>query len=108
MGSGALGVFLLDDKGFKEFPVDIEEHDPAFVALCFDDDGRLWVTSRTGEVYRFDGVLWMRVGNARDLGLACVARLIPDGSGAWVFGQSGVSGNTAVWKAGRWPRCWGG
>jgi len=106
--AGRWGIFRLDANGFREFPVDTDENDPAFVALAFDEAGSLWVASRTGRIHRYDGLVWMRMGDAGELGLASLDRIVPArGGGVWVFSFSGGGPVAARAKAGRWET-WGG
>jgi len=97
------GIFRLDDNGFTEYHVDVDEPDPAFVSLCFDDNGYLWVATRTSLIYRFDGMLWMRMADQNNPGLGSVDRILPDGTGGvWAFRFDGPGGGAAQWRSGHW------
>jgi ligand-binding sensor domain-containing protein len=65
--AGRWGIYRRTDGGYSEFVHDIVSADPAFTALCFDEHGWLWTATRSGDVYRYDGELWLRMGEAEEV-----------------------------------------
>jgi ligand-binding sensor domain-containing protein len=96
------GVYRRD--GGRYLPIDarLSERQPVFSAIGFDDEGYLWVGTQAGNVYRFDGTVWMRLADAGDVNLGAVRGFDVDGGGrVWTTGSNGA---VAVYHYGRWTR----
>jgi ligand-binding sensor domain-containing protein len=48
------------EAGWSDLTPDVAEPDPAFTAVIADGGSEIWVGSRSGALYRFDGHLWLR------------------------------------------------
>lgn len=48
------------------------------IALTFDESGRLWAGSHTGEVFRYDGQLWVEIADRQDLSAGPIHGLVVD------------------------------
>lgn len=97
-GTGALwaggrwGIFKrTEDGGYNEFIEDTGAVEPAFTALVFDDASRLWAATRAGAVYRYDGELWLRVGERGEVLGGSVEALRVQGGSVWAVAPAGVS-----------------
>lgn len=84
-GAGRWGLFRRTAKGWRPFAVDTREPEPAFSALVFDARGSLWTGSRSGNVYRFDGELWERMGEGTELAPKPPSRMVAGEGGLWVL-----------------------
>ncbi len=86
---GARGVHRVAPGPVTAFEVDTRERDPDCRALAFDASGSLWVATGRGNILRFDGLVWMRMGTRRDPGGRAV-RLAGDGEGGmWTIAPYG-------------------
>ena len=48
-------------RGWFDMRPDVLEADPAFTAASVDAGGALWIGTRSGTIYRFDGEVWLRI-----------------------------------------------
>jgi len=53
-------------SGWIDLHPDVVEADPSFTAARVDDDGALWVGTRSGAIYRYDGELWLRMARGSE------------------------------------------
>lgn len=74
-----------------EVDPDIDPRPPLFRSLAFDSSGHLWAGAESGEIFRFDGDVWVRWADRGELCGAAVERLIIDRRGTvWALSGSGV------------------
>jgi len=85
------GLYRSGAGGWEEVVPDVDPRPPLFASLAFDSAGSLWAGSQSGEVYRFDGELWMRLSAPGELTETAVDRLAVDGDG-WIWAGAGLEG----------------
>jgi ligand-binding sensor domain-containing protein len=87
------GVFRKSGGLFEEIPLDHGGRIAVVTAMTFDREGHLWVGTDTGEVLKFDGSLWLCLGERDELTGGEVAAIVQDEFGTvWVFSpQTGVT-----------------
>jgi ligand-binding sensor domain-containing protein len=78
---------------------DVVETDPAYTALVVDDMGT-WVGTRTGELYRYDGELWLRLARSSSTTRGPIDEIGAAGDGAWAL----TGGRPARCVDGGWRR----
>jgi ligand-binding sensor domain-containing protein len=66
------------DRWIGVYPA-IEPQAPLFISLAFEPSGRLWAGTQSGEVYRFDGELWIQYGPPAELTPGPFCRIRVDG-----------------------------
>jgi ligand-binding sensor domain-containing protein len=94
------GIYRRGEAGYAGVNVHLSERQPVFSAIGFDERGSLWVGTQAGNVHRYDGQIWMRMGDAGDLNLGAIRALVSDGEGRlWVTGSNG---GVAAYHYGRW------
>jgi ligand-binding sensor domain-containing protein len=95
---GRWGIYQRAASGFGEFRHDIAAVEPLFTAVDFDGEGRLWTATRTGAVYRYDGELWMRMGDARETACVGIEGLYAGDGRVWVYSRERL----AHYDTGEW------
>jgi ligand-binding sensor domain-containing protein len=87
------GLFKREGSLVRDMTPELPGLQNYFTALAFDGGGNLWAGSYTGDVYRFDGRLWMPFGDEDGLPTAPVEKLVADGRGRVfaLFPAAGVS-----------------
>jgi ligand-binding sensor domain-containing protein len=94
------GIYQRDGDRYVEFDARVSERNPVFSAIGFDGVGALWVGTQAGNVHRYDGELWMRMGDADELTGGAVRAFAADGRGRlWV---TGANGGVSVYNGARW------
>ncbi|MDH3216509.1 MAG: hypothetical protein OEN01_09490 [Candidatus Krumholzibacteria bacterium] len=84
------GILHKEGDGWTIITVDIEPRTPLFVSLAFDDAGHLWAGTSAGEVYRFDGEIWVRYADRHQLSSGPIFALLVDRSQTlWALSRSG-------------------
>jgi hypothetical protein len=53
-------------SGWTDLRPDVNEADPSFTAAHADESGALWVGTRSGAIYRYDGDIWLRMARGRE------------------------------------------
>jgi ligand-binding sensor domain-containing protein len=101
VAAGRWTVRRLDGGAWSDLHPDVIEPDPAYTTAHVDDHGRLWVGTRAGSLYRYDGDIWLRIEHSGgDDARAVLGVLMGNGD---VWGR--VANNVA--RAGRdgwqWP-----
>ncbi|MDH5268484.1 MAG: hypothetical protein OEY32_00975 [Candidatus Krumholzibacteria bacterium] len=66
IAAGRWTVRRREGAGWTDMHPDLAEADPAFTAARTDADGALWVGTRSGAIYRFDGDIWLRVARGSE------------------------------------------
>ena len=100
---GRFGLFRQEGDGFVAFPVDVRDRDLSFEAIAFDELGDLWLAARDGAVYRYDGVAWLRLADAGELGRT--HRLVPrTGGGVWAIATEPAAPRVSRYRQGGWAR----
>lgn len=86
-----------DNSGWADMTPGLLDADPAFASVFVDDRNMVWVGSRSGGLYRYDGEIWVRYEQPltnpealRD------ARAYPDEDWA-LLGSMPVRGNDGSW-----------
>lgn len=88
------GLWRKDQDDWTEIKPDIDSRSPLFVSMAFDSTGNLWVGTDAGEIYRFDGEIWIRFADKGELTDRPIDGLIVDGKRRpWA-----VSASTGVFK----------
>jgi len=65
--SNPWGLMRREGGAWSEIDPVIEPGSPRFVSLAIDELGQLWAGTHTGEVYRFDGRLWVAFAEQHEL-----------------------------------------
>lgn len=89
--AGRWGIYRRTDDGYNDFVQDIVEVEPAFTTLCFDANGWLWTATRSGNVYRYDGDLWLPMGESGEVLGGAVEKLCAERGAVWAAARSGVA-----------------
>jgi ligand-binding sensor domain-containing protein len=85
------GLLRRQGDEWQEVRADIEPRPPVFLSLAFDAGGHLWAGGHNGEVFRFDGDLWVPFAGGEEIGTAPVFRLLVDNRNAvWALTRTGV------------------
>jgi ligand-binding sensor domain-containing protein len=58
-------VIRKSETGWTDMTPNVGERDPAFASVVADGGKTIWVGTRSGALYRFDGEIWMRYAQAR-------------------------------------------
>jgi hypothetical protein len=66
IAAGRWTVRRREGGAWTDMQPDLTEADPAFTAARTDADGALWVGTRSGAIYRFDGDIWLRVARGSE------------------------------------------
>ncbi len=92
--SNRWGVFRKDGRRFIEVPLDIRGETHVISSMVFEPNGYLWAGTDRGEVLKFDGRTWLRLGESDELTGGPIDRILRVGSGrVWALSQrSGISG----------------
>jgi ligand-binding sensor domain-containing protein len=87
------GVFKRDDGRFRDASPEFTGLRTYFLAITFDNDGNLWAGSFLGDVYEFDGKIWMPCGYRDEIFGGPIDDITVDGEGrVWVLSRNaGVS-----------------
>jgi len=87
------GLFRGISGRFEEIPIEHVGRAAVLTALCLDREGRLWLGTDEGEVLRYDGSLWLCLGERDELTGGQVDAIVQDGSGSiWALSpQTGVA-----------------
>jgi ligand-binding sensor domain-containing protein len=94
------GIYQRVGERYVEVVASLSERNPVFSALGFDGVGALWLGTQAGNVHRYDGELWMRMGDAAELAGGAVRDLRADGRGRlWV---RGANGGVSFYNGARW------
>ena len=102
VSAGRWTVHRFEDGKWTDMRPDVPEADPAFTVARAGDHGELWVGTRAGSLYRYDGELWLRVARADqrvDDGAVLDAFISAPGD---VWGRIGRT--AAVARSGYWER----
>lgn len=98
LAAGRWTVSRKDDSGWTDMTPSLADADPAFASVFVDDQNVVWVGSRSGALYRYDGEIWVRYEQAwtspealRD------ARAYPARDWA-LLGATPVRGNDGIWS----------
>ena len=84
------GLLRREGGEWQEIRPEIEPRPPVFLALSFDAAGQLWAGAHSGEVFRFDGTLWVPYAGYGELGNSPVSRLLVDSRQAvWAVTRMG-------------------
>ncbi len=75
------GLFRKTGGRFEELPVPTADRPPIFTAIRFDPYGQLWAGTDRGEIFKYDGLVWLRLGEKVDLMEGSIDRLEIDGDG---------------------------
>ena len=68
----------------------IEPRAPIFLSLAFDADGHLWAGSTTGEVFRYDGAIWVRYAERYEISGGPIVGVVVDRERvAWALSRDG-------------------
>jgi len=101
--AGRFGLFRRDKDRFAPVPVDVRDRDLSFEAISFDEAGALWLAARDGAIYRYDGVAWLRLADAGELGMT--HRLVPRmGDGVWAVATTPAVPSVSRYRQGGWAR----
>ncbi len=94
------GLYRIVDGRPREVPLLLSGNVPVILSIAFDSSGNLWVGTNLGEVLRFDGLVWLRMGESDELTGGVIDRIILDGTGhIWALSrQRGIS----RFKGNRW------
>lgn len=94
------GIFRREGDRYVDVDAQISEREPVFCAIGFDLAGSMWAGTQAGNVHRFDGEIWMRMGDSDELKIGAARSFAPDGMGRlWV---TGANGGVASYFRGRW------
>lgn len=87
------GLFRQADGSVREMTPELAGLRNYFTSLAFDNTGGLWAGSYFGNVYRFDGELWLTAGYSDELFGGSIDQLAIDSrNGVWALDRSsGVS-----------------
>ena len=81
------GLLRNDNGTWSEVRPEIEPKPPIFVSIAFEPSGMMWLGGHHGEVYRFDGTLWVRYGTGLSAGP--IQRIVVDASrNVWAISRS--------------------
>jgi ligand-binding sensor domain-containing protein len=84
------GVYRLEGTHYVEFPAPLSEPIPVISAIGFDTGGSLWLGTQAGNAHRFDGEIWMRMGDADELGIGPIRDFESDNrQRLWMTGENG-------------------
>jgi ligand-binding sensor domain-containing protein len=102
VSAGRWTVFRFEDGKWTDLRPDVPEADPAYTVARAGDHGELWVGTRAGSLYRYDGEVWLRVARADErVGDGAVLDAFVSAPGD-VWGRIGAT--AAVAKSGYWER----
>ena len=80
--AGRWGLFRRQkDALFAEVVADVREREPSFTCVAFDSSGYLWTATHAGNVYRYDGTIWVLTASSDELFGRPATALVTDGSG---------------------------
>lgn len=99
--AGRWTVRRLEGGVWTDIRPDVPEHDPAFTLVRAGERDGMWVGTRAGSLYRYDGMIWLRVARADDgidAGSVLDAFLVH--GDVWAR----LDGNSAVMHSGHWRR----
>ncbi len=65
IAAGRWSVSRKDESGWADMTPAVVDADVAFASVCVDDQNMVWVGSRTGALYRYDGQIWLRYEQPR-------------------------------------------
>lgn len=84
------GIYYRRGGDYVEFEPQVPEPEPFLSAVAFDAEGNLWVGLHNGNVFRYDGEIWMRMGDGDQFAFGSVRLLDFDGDDRlWVIGSDG-------------------
>jgi ligand-binding sensor domain-containing protein len=99
--AGRWSVRGLRGGAWTDLRPDVPEADPAFTVVRAGERGEMWVGTRAGSLYRYDGEVWLRVARADALiGHGPVVDAFVVHGDVW----SRIDGRTAVARSGLWHR----
>jgi len=67
----------LDGNWLRVEPA-IEPRSPTFLSLTFDSQGHLWAGTSAGEVFRFDGTIWVRYAERFEISGGAIVSVVVD------------------------------
>jgi ligand-binding sensor domain-containing protein len=79
---GRWGLYRKETDGWVEVTPDVEPRPPLFRSLAFDSSGHLWAGAESGEVFQYDGELWVRLADRGEIPDGPVERLVVDRRGS--------------------------
>jgi ligand-binding sensor domain-containing protein len=86
--NGRWGLYRKQSDGWASVHTDIDPVSPLFRSLAFDSSGCLWAGTESGEIFAFDGKVWVRFADRVELSGEAVERLAVDRRG-YVWALSG-------------------
>lgn len=87
--AGRWGLYQRHSSGWLEVTPDVDPEPPLFRSLAFDASGGLWGGGESGDIYRFDGEIWIRMTKSGEIGP--VDRIVVDRRGlVWALSDSAL------------------
>ena len=87
IAAGRWTVRRREAGGWIDMHPDVPDADPTFTAARVDRNGALWVGTRSGAIYRFDGDIWLRVARgAETLDRSGILDVRSAPGGTWAIG----------------------
>jgi ligand-binding sensor domain-containing protein len=85
--AGRWTVRRRDPAGWTDLDPDVIGSDPAFTAARADAGGALWVGTRSGAIYRYDGDIWLRMARgAQAFDGGGITEVRSERGGTWAVG----------------------
>lgn len=76
--SSPWGLLRRSDGEWLQVDPAIEPRAPTFLSLAFGADGHLWAGSSAGEVYRYDGSIWVRYAERYEISGGPIVEVVVD------------------------------